>query len=190
MPRVAARVGVRADHRKFAQLGSALGITGFGVGTSGSNVQHDVSSGGVLFRDVSGKVEVVLILTRPDRWQLPKGGIEPGETREQTARREVREETGVDGEVLEHLETIEYWFTAGTRRQRRHKSVHLFLLRFLSGDTAEHDDESMDAAWFPIDTALEKLTFANERHALELAKERIDRLRTASSGGAGTGEGG
>lgn len=136
-------------------------------------VQHAISSGGVCFRVADGKVEVVLIETRPDRWQLPKGAIEEGETREQAARREVREETGIDGEVLEHLETIEYWFTAGTRRQRRHKSVHLFLLRALGGDVSEHDDEAIEARWFPIDTALSKLSFSNERHVLELARDRI-----------------
>lgn len=149
-----------------------------------TNIQHDISSGGVCFRDGRDGVDVVLIQTRADRWQLPKGAIEEGETREQAARREVREETGIDGEILEHLETIEYWFTAGTRRQRRHKSVHLFLLRFLSGDTTDHDDESLDAAWFPIDVALKKLTFANERHAMEMARERIGSLRAKKAEGA------
>ena len=140
------------------------------------SVQHDVSSGGVLYRQEGEHLEVVLIQTRADRWQIPKGAIEEGETREQAARREVREETGIDGEVLEHLETIEYWFTAGTRRQRRHKSVHLFLLKFLEGDTKDHDDESIDAKWFPLEEAARKLSFANERHALDLARERIAAL--------------
>lgn len=140
------------------------------------SIQHDVSSGGVLFRRTGEQVEVVLIQTRADRWQIPKGAIEEGETREQAARREVREETGIDGEVLEHLETIEYWFTAGTRRQKRHKSVHLFLLKCLGGDTRDHDDESMDARWFPLEEASQKLSFANERHALDLARTRIAAL--------------
>src|SRR5688500_4320996 len=122
-------------------------------------IQHAISSGGVCFRMADGKVEVVLIQTRPERWQLPKGAIEDGETREQAARREVREETGIDGEIVEHLETIEYWFTAGTRRQRRHKSVHLFLLRAVSGDVSEHDDEAIEARWFPIESAGAKLSF-------------------------------
>ncbi len=141
-----------------------------------ANVQHDVSAGGVLFRRLEDRVEVVLIQTRPDRWQLAKGAIEPGETREQAARREVREETGIDGEVIEPLETIEYWFSAGTRRQRRHKSVHLYLLRFVGGDTRDHDDECLDAQWFPIDEAVKTLTFANERRVLELARARIATL--------------
>ena len=139
-------------------------------------VQHDVSSGGVLFRREGDSVDVVLIQTRADRWQIPKGAIEDGETREQAARREVHEETGIDGEVLEHLETIEYWYTAGTRRQKRHKSVHLFLLRFLGGDTRDHDDESIDAKWFPLDEAAAMLSFANERHAMDLARTRIAAL--------------
>lgn len=139
-------------------------------------VQHAISSGGILFRKNGEQTEVVLIQTRADRWQIPKGGIEEGETREQAARREVREETGIDGEILEHLETIDYFFTAGTRRQKRRKSVHLFLLRYIGGDTRDHDDESIDARWFPIDEAMRKLSFANERHVLELARTRIAAL--------------
>ncbi|MDP1171465.1 NUDIX hydrolase, partial [Klebsiella pneumoniae] len=72
-------------------------------------------------------------------WSLPKGHIEQGETAEQTAMREVEEETGIQGTVLAPLGSIDYWFV--TEGRRVHKTVHHYLLRFLGGELSDEDIE-------------------------------------------------
>ena len=89
--------------------------------------------------------------------------------------REAREEGGVDGEVVDHIETVEYWFAGldGGERVRFHKRVHFYLMRYLSGDTGNHDWEVNEARWVPIDDALSQLAFDNERRVVERARELI-----------------
>ena len=111
-------------------------------------IEHEVSAGGVV---VLGE-KVLLISTRGGRrWQLPKGHIEAGESRDETAEREVREETGVQGRVVAPLPDVEYWYVErGTRRI--HKRVHYFLLAYQGGDVADYDPgEVSGAAWLPWD---------------------------------------
>ena len=136
-------------------------------------VRRQVSAGGVVLRQAANGVEVVAI--RPagtQRWQLPKGIVDSGEAPEATARREVREEAGVHGEVIAPLDEVEYWY-AGTDRDgvrvRFHKTVHFFLMRFLSGDVRDHDREVDEARWVPIAAAIELLAFRNEKRAVEKA---------------------
>ncbi len=155
-----------------------------------------VSSGGVIYREARpGEVEVALIAYTGrggDRvWCLPKGGIEPNESLEQTARREVWEETGLLGEVEEKLGVIQYWYYGRQERVRYHKSVHFFLLRYQEGQVEDHDREAEEVRWFPVGAALEALTYDNERSILLRANAVIrERLagRTASPVPAG-GEG-
>ena len=139
-------------------------------------VKEQVSAGGVVFRGDKGKIEVVIIsVGRQNRWQLPKGMIENGESPETAAVREAREEAGVSSEVVQLIETIEYWY-AGLEngiRVRFHKRVHFFLLRYLSGDTKDHDWEVNEARWVPIDDAASQLAFDNERRVTEKARELI-----------------
>jgi 8-oxo-dGTP pyrophosphatase MutT (NUDIX family) len=88
------------------------------------------SAGGVAYRQEDSRLEVALISVGPDeRWQLPKGTVDEGEPFETTALREVREEAGIDAELVELLNTVEYWFYAyhGGQRVRFHKFVHFFL---------------------------------------------------------------
>lgn len=139
-------------------------------------VRDQVSAGGVVFRREQDRVEIVLIAVGGlNRWQLPKGLVEKEETPEVAAVREAREEAGVKSEVVAHIETIEYWYAGLDRgeRVRFHKHVHFYLLRYLSGDTGDHDWEVTEARWVSIDEATQQLTFENERRVAERARELI-----------------
>jgi 8-oxo-dGTP pyrophosphatase MutT (NUDIX family) len=136
-------------------------------------VRDQLSAGGVVFRAGKDRLEVVIVsVGGQNRWQLPKGLVDPGEKPEITAVREAREEAGVDSEVVQHLETIEYWFAGldGGERVRFHKRVHFYLLRYLAGDTGDHDWEVNEARWVPIDDAAGQLTFDSERRVMERAR--------------------
>lgn len=132
---------------------------------------RDVSAGGVITRMEGEPLEVVLVgRARPERWNIPKGTPIAGETLEQTAMREVREETGLSVRILERLGDITYWFT--TRGLRHHKTVHFFLLEATGGDFAEHDWENDFVAWIPEREALKRMSFASEIGIVERAIER------------------
>ncbi len=139
---------------------------------------EEVSAGGVIV-DVDGGTARIAIIARRNRagrveWCLPKGHIEDGETLEQTAVREVAEETGIVGRVLTSLGTIDYWFT--TPRARIHKVVHHYLLEATGGELSidgDPDGEAIDAAWFPLAEVHEHLTFPNERRIARAAWERL-----------------
>jgi 8-oxo-dGTP pyrophosphatase MutT (NUDIX family) len=139
-------------------------------------VREQVSAGGVVFRRDNERIDVVIVAVGGNnRWQLPKGLVEKEEKPEIAAVREAREEGGVDSEVVEHIETVEYWFAGLDRgeRVRFHKRVHFYLLRYLSGDTGNHDWEVNEARWVPIDDAKSQLAFDNERRVVERARELI-----------------
>jgi ADP-ribose pyrophosphatase YjhB (NUDIX family) len=119
---------------------------------------------------VAGCYEVALIRVMraggESAWALPKGWVEQGEEPEQTAIREVREETGLNTRVLKKIDEISYQFYSRADHDRVSKTVHLFLLECLGGNTADHDTEVEEARWFPIEEAGQWLTYKNEREAL------------------------
>lgn len=139
-------------------------------------VKQQVSAGGVVFRGDKGNVEVVIVsVGGQNRWQLPKGLVDDGENPEITAVREAREEGGVSSEVVQLIETIEYWYAGLDNgiRVRFHKRVHFYLLRYLSGDTKDHDWEVNEARWVPIEDATSQLAFDNERRVMEAAQQLL-----------------
>lgn len=97
-------------------------------------------------------------------WSLPKGHVESGETLEQTAAREVQEETGITGEVVGPLGTVDYWFVFGGRKI--HKTVHHFLLRQLAGELSDRDVEVVEVAWVPLAEIPERLAYPDERRLI------------------------
>ena len=131
-----------------------------------------VSAGGVVLAELRPDAQVALVAHRSARgslqWTLPKGAQEPGESVGQTALREVREETGLEPELVGPLDTIDYWFVWAPEQTRYHKFVHYFLMRAIGGDFAEHDHEMEDAAWFEPAQARRQMSFANERRLLDL----------------------
>ena len=141
-----------------------------------------VSAGGVVYRRNGRGVEVVLVKRRDrDGWALPKGTAEEGETLEQTALREVREETGLVVEIVDRVGRDRYSVAAPRSRARVDKTVHHYLMEPLGGDLSLHDDEHPAVGWFDINEALRQLAFGSQRAILEQASELIETL----AGGGG-----
>jgi 8-oxo-dGTP pyrophosphatase MutT (NUDIX family) len=135
-----------------------------------------ISAGGVAFRWKNSNPEVVIVSVKPKlRWQLPKGIVDPGESPEITAVREVREEAGVETDRLDLIETVEYWYRSfrNGKPVRFHKYVHFYLLQYRSGDVSNHDHEVEEARWVSFDEAVEMLAFKSERGVVEKAREMV-----------------
>jgi 8-oxo-dGTP pyrophosphatase MutT (NUDIX family) len=129
------------------------------------STERETSYGGVVVR---GR-EVIVITPRGRRrvLGLPKGGRKGDETPEQTAAREVREETGITVDVRAGLGDVRYTYRRGGKRIA--KTVHFFLCEFVSGSTADHDHEVDDARWMPLEEARTRLSYPGERAMIERA---------------------
>ena len=150
--------------------------------TTGSKVTttDQISAGGVAVRWQDSNVEVAIVSVRPSlRWQLPKGIVDPGESPEVTAVREVREEAGIETKLLEWIETIEYWYRSTNygKSFRFHKYVHFYLLEYVSGDVSNHDHEVEESRWVNFEEAINMLAFKSEREVVEMAWEMIKTTR-------------
>ena len=103
----------------------------------------------------------------PRLWALPKGTPDSGETVEETALRETREETGLMVEIERPLRSIRYYFVRGSTRF--HKTVHFFLMRPVGGALEDHDAEFDEVRWTDLEEALAILNHATERSVVEEA---------------------
>ena len=152
---------------------------------SGSDVKV-VSAGGLVFRKSGALIETLLCARArpgyqgedaPLTWRLPKGTPEQGETVEETACREVQEETGVHVNVLAPITSIRYFFVGHDDGVRYDKTVYFYLMEPRGGNTADHDGEFDVVEWCSYEQALELLEYDNERSVLEAARSLIETYR-------------
>jgi 8-oxo-dGTP pyrophosphatase MutT (NUDIX family) len=134
-------------------------------------VIREFSAGGVVLRRMRGRPFVAVVRVRDEILALPKGHPDPGESAADAARREVREETGVEAELLEKLGDIRYWYAR--RGERVMKIVSFFLFRYRSGSVADHDHEVEEALWIPLEEAPTRLAYKSEREIAETARSRV-----------------
>jgi 8-oxo-dGTP diphosphatase len=142
-------------------------------------IQQHSAGGVVVKRDLDG-VSILLIKPRGrDRWQLPKGLVDPEESSEQAAIREVREEGGVQAAIITALAPITFFYQM--HGQRFVKTVDFFLMEYQSGTPTDHDDEVDDSRWFEVAHAVATLTFKSERNVVAAALDCLDQLSSPAN---------
>jgi 8-oxo-dGTP pyrophosphatase MutT (NUDIX family) len=140
-----------------------------------NRTRHDYSAGGIAYRRTpgNGRVEIALIATRGGkRWQLPKGSREANESAQETAIREVEEESGLLTEPEAFLCSVDYWYWDTYRKSEPelvHKTVDFFLLRVVGGELSDASYEVDGVGWFTLEEAIITLTFKDEVQAARQA---------------------
>lgn len=148
---------------------------------TGLRTVREYSAGGLVVDGLDRETQVAALIRTVNRrgrtrWRMPKGHIEIGEEPEQTAIREIAEETGIYGALLAPLGVCDYWFPS--EGSMVHKTVHHYLLRFVDGELCADDHEVEDVAWVPLDELSSRLTHANERELGLRAARLVAELHT------------
>lgn len=143
------------------------------MAAGGGRAREEVSAGGVVVRLEEGRPLFLIIRDSYRNWGFPKGHLEPGETADAAAMREVAEETGLpDLQLRGEIETIDWYFRF--RGRLIHKVCHFFLMESATAVTCPQRDEGITACrWEPIDRATELVSYENARAVLKRAYERI-----------------
>ncbi len=134
----------------------------------------EFSAGGVVYRrNEEGKLEILLIRVK-NRWSFPKGNIEKGEPKDQAALREVKEETGVDAEIVEYLGEVDYWYSMGLTRI--HKFVYYYLMKYAGGDIVPQKEEIDEAKFIPFENVKETLSYPTDKEVFDRATKVLKKI--------------
>lgn len=164
-----------------------------------ASIKHLHSAGGVIFRkksrgtvpdlrakrseavesglspsDASADFDVALIAMKNKTvWTLPKGIIDKGEQPETSAVREIMEETGLRGRIIDTIGDKSYWFYLKDENVKCRKTVSYFLLEYVSGNIEDYCWEVDEARWFNIEDAIEQVSYKSDREILQMAKKKL-----------------
>ena len=134
-------------------------------------IEREFSAGGVVVRNMRGRPYMAAVRVKDGKvLALPKGHIDPGESAAEAAAREVREETGVTGTLIEKIDDIRYWYVRDGMRVL--KVVSFFLFRYRSGSVQNHDHEVDSAEWVPLAEARTLLSYRGEKEVAAAAESR------------------
>ena len=146
-------------------------------GVFGAKKAEQHSAGGLVVKKKGNKAQICLVSKKNGRvWAFPKGRMDEGETREETARREILEETGHKVEIIDELDVIEYYFFLKENNTFYHKTVTFFLTKLLVEDAQPRDQEADAVAWFDAGVAKKKLSYLNEKKILGKAESLLKYL--------------
>ena len=134
-------------------------------------MKREFSAGGVVIRRFQGKPFAAAVAPRRGVLALPKGHPDGDETMKEAATREVREETGLEAELIEKLDDVQYWYSRSGERIL--KVVSFYLFRYRSGRIADHDHEIEHVEWVPLEELPDRLSYAGER---EVARKALESL--------------
>lgn len=138
---------------------------------------REFSAGGIVYSCSKKGIKILLAQHSFHKgWVFPKGliGDTQEESKEDTAVREVKEETGIDAEIVESVKPRSYWYHM--KGKKRRKTVYYFLMRHLGGDPSQHDAEMQAVEWLPIDEVCARLTYKGDRAIFESVVTRIREL--------------
>ncbi|MCL4419003.1 NUDIX domain-containing protein [Patescibacteria group bacterium] len=133
----------------------------------------EFSAGGVVYKKEENKLLILVAQhSQHHGWVFPKGLIEDKkETKEETALREVKEETGVIGKILKPLTPTVYWYVF--EKEKIRKTVYFFLMEYIAGDIKKHDFEMENVEWLPVDEVEKRLTYKSDKEVWQEAKKLV-----------------
>jgi len=138
-------------------------------------MKFEFSSGGIVFRDAKNQFEILVCQhSHHHGWVFPKGLIGDhvkDEKKEDTALREVEEETGIKGKILKQLTPVEYWYVFEGEKIK--KRVYYFLMEYASGDITKHDMEMENVEWLPVEKVEKRLTYPSDKKVWQEAKKLL-----------------
>lgn len=141
-------------------------------------MKYEFSAGGVVYKKDADQIMILVSQhSQHHGWVFPKGFIGDkiaGESKEATAVREVKEETGANGKIIEPLTPVTYWYSMD--EVKREKTVYYYIMEYIDGDITEHDWEMENVEWLPMEQVAERLTYDSDKQVWKEAQNRIKKL--------------